>query len=980
LEPTLTQPCQTAFPQPVFRQSTAVPFLETLPAGSVDLVLTDPPYLISRKSGFADVVNGETRLGVRTHFGRWDTEEAFKMADLAAIVAEIHRVLRKGGTAVVFFDFWKITPLREILEQAGFKSVRLIQWVKTNPVPLNSKRCYLSNAVEIALVAVKGGGGTFNSEYDNGILSAPICRDKGRFHPTQKPLELMATLIRKHSRAGDLVVDPFAGSGTTGVAALREGRRFAGCEPDPEFFPKALARIEELGPVAETAQPSGLAGSDKGQPNGPSRHVEPMVATAKPGTEKKATPEPSPPAKVQAPFLPFSARVLPCPLASRTTVVSRPEGASDEPRQDHRTDRRAGCQGSSRRFRRPPGPRGRRGSRSDPDITTSDPATQSEREQLANRYLLSCLSSPADGRIVAANDPRGPGMTTARPRAVIYARYSTDLQNANSIRDQIAKCADKAAREGWEIVDEFADAAMSGSRNDRPAYQTMLSQLRSKRFNIVLTESLDRISRDQEDVAHFFKNARHHDVAIHTLDHGRISAMHIGFAGTMNALFLEGLTEKTHRGLAGRVKDGRSAGGRSYGYRVVHGGLDARGKPIRGGLEIDETEARIVQRIFEEYAAGRSPLHIAAALNSEGIPAPRHKAQGNAGSGHWKQNTINGNKQRGTGILNNELYVGRRVWNRLKYGKDPITRTRVSRVRPADEWLTHEVPDLRIISEELWQTVKRRQDAQLPQRQAHWTGDPKRLSGSQTLRRRKYLLSGLLECGICGGKMTVAGTGSRKRYYCSNHKEKGAAVCQGISGIRQTDAEALVLKGLRTQLMLPAAYERFRVDFGKRIQAQGRELAADQKFRLAELRQLEAQQANFVRAVGEGQALATLLPALEDVERKIAAVKAKIEASRPRPIQMPDDLPALYRRHIDGIVATLNKEKIVERAANELHRLIDRVVVRHESELGTHTVEIFGNLVALLGAADSKNAAAYEAAACSLKLVAGAALTFPDII
>lgn len=153
------------------------------------------------------------------------------MDDLAAVVAESYRVLRRGGTTIFFFDLWKITPLREMLDQAGFKSIRLIHWVKTNPVPLNSKRCTLSNAIEIALVAVKGSKGTFNSEYDNGILSAPICRDKGRFHPTQKPLEIMATLIRKHSNPGDLVVDPFAGSATTGVAALSEGRRFAGCEP-----------------------------------------------------------------------------------------------------------------------------------------------------------------------------------------------------------------------------------------------------------------------------------------------------------------------------------------------------------------------------------------------------------------------------------------------------------------------------------------------------------------------------------------------------------------------------------------------------------------------------------------------------------------------------------------------------------------------------------------------------------------------------
>ncbi len=181
--------------------------------------------------------------------------------------------------------------------------------------------------------------------------------------------------------------------------------------------------------------------------------------------------------------------------------------------------------------------------------------------------------------------------------------------------------------------------------------------------------------------------------------------------------------------------------------------------------------AWILARTAFIRASGRSPLHIAAGLNADGIPAPRHKVDG--GSGHWKQNTINGNKARGTGIRNNELYGGRRVWNRLRYVKDPITRSRVSRIRPADEWIIRDVPELHIVSEEVWGDVKRRQDAQKPQRQAHWNGrDRNRLSGSQALRRRKYLLSGLLECGICGGKMTVAGTGGHRRYYCANHREK----------------------------------------------------------------------------------------------------------------------------------------------------------------------------------------------------------------
>ena len=139
--------------------------------------------------------------------------------------------------------------------------------------------------------------------------------------------------------------------------------------------------------------------------------------------------------------------------------------------------------------------------------------------------------------------------------------------------------------------------------------------------------------------------------------------------------------------------------------------------------------------------------------------------------------------------------------------KDPITRSRVSRIRPADEWIIHDVPELRIVSEEVWGDVKRRQDAQKPQRQAHWNGrDRNRLSGSQALRRRKYLLSGLLECGCCGGRMTVAGAGGHKRYYCANRRQTGPDICMEMPGLRQSDAEELVLAGFRRQLMLPVAY------------------------------------------------------------------------------------------------------------------------------------------------------------------------------
>ena len=132
---------------------------------------------------------------------------------------------------------------------AGFKMLRLIFWQKTNPVPLNSKRTYLSNSREMAIVGVKGGKPTFHGEYDSGVYDdeiyhLPIPRHNGnRIHPTQKSDDLFAELIRKHSNAGDLVIDPFLGAGTTAVAALAQGRLFAGCDIDPHYVEASRRRI-----------------------------------------------------------------------------------------------------------------------------------------------------------------------------------------------------------------------------------------------------------------------------------------------------------------------------------------------------------------------------------------------------------------------------------------------------------------------------------------------------------------------------------------------------------------------------------------------------------------------------------------------------------------------------------------------------------------------------------------------------------------
>ena len=175
---------------------------------------------------------------VKTDYGNWDSE--FTMENLEEIICEYYKKLKKGGTLIMFFDLWKITDLKNLLEKYKFKQIRFIEWIKTNPQPRNSKVNYLTNCREIALIGVKDGNPTFNSSYDNGIYMYPLQGGKNRFHPTQKSLNLFEALINKHSNENDTVLDTFLGSGTTAIACKNTKRNFKGCEIAKEYYDKII--------------------------------------------------------------------------------------------------------------------------------------------------------------------------------------------------------------------------------------------------------------------------------------------------------------------------------------------------------------------------------------------------------------------------------------------------------------------------------------------------------------------------------------------------------------------------------------------------------------------------------------------------------------------------------------------------------------------------------------------------------------------
>ena len=291
-----------------FKHEEGLEFLEKIPDNSVDLILTDPPYITSRESGMdkwvehvakqdsedsKDIKSEEDwaqyktseqwddwfdkskvkpehrekklkklksdylkygsiygkKYAVTTDYGDWDSQ--FTLEKLGMFLKHFHRILRDGGTCIVFFDLWKITNLKYMMEGEGFKQIRLVEWIKTNPQPINSSVNYLTNCREIALLGIKKTKPTFNSKYDKGIYSYPLQGGKDRFHPTQKSLPLFEDLIQKHSNEGDIVLDCFAGSATTAIAAIKTNRKFTGCELDKEYFTKAKERIR-LAQIAKT--------------------------------------------------------------------------------------------------------------------------------------------------------------------------------------------------------------------------------------------------------------------------------------------------------------------------------------------------------------------------------------------------------------------------------------------------------------------------------------------------------------------------------------------------------------------------------------------------------------------------------------------------------------------------------------------------------------------------------------------------------
>lgn len=200
--------------------------MKNIPDKSIDLVLTDIPYgEVNRKS------NGLRNL---------DKSNAdivtFDLETLVNILCD-----KCKGSIYIFCGIEQVSEIRKQMVKNGL-STRLCIWEKTNPSPMNGQHIWLSG-IECCVFG-KFKNATFNEHCKNTVFRFP--NGKSKIHPTQKPLQLMEYLIKASSNENDLILDPFMGSGSTGVACLNTNRNFIGIELNEEYFNIAKNRIEEV--------------------------------------------------------------------------------------------------------------------------------------------------------------------------------------------------------------------------------------------------------------------------------------------------------------------------------------------------------------------------------------------------------------------------------------------------------------------------------------------------------------------------------------------------------------------------------------------------------------------------------------------------------------------------------------------------------------------------------------------------------------
>lgn len=516
-------------------------------------------------------------------------------------------------------------------------------------------------------------------------------------------------------------------------------------------------------------------------------------------------------------------------------------------------------------------------------------------------------------------------MDNAEPdfsRTALYARYSSPLQRAASLADQLRECKEFVQSRNGSVVAEFTDAEQTGTGfHARRGLQTMLAQCRRGHYTAICTEALDRLSRDQADAANIYRELQFLGVTILTREEGIIQPIHIGLKGTMNALYLEALALKTNRGKIGAINEGRLVHPLHFGYRITNRLEGSR--MIRGLREINPEEAAIVLKMYEMRADGMPIRHIANWLNEEGIPTPN-------GGALWRPNTVAQSMPR-PGILRQPMYRGQIIYGIREYFVDPTTRRKITRFRPESDWRVVEVPHLRIVPDDLWHTVQEKLDA---------ASRPRHRKAAHM--RGTYALTPILLCSSCGGPVR---TFAVNRYRCeAGHKGQ----CPANRTFVMRDIEHKAATQLLHWIRRKRAWDR--------IHQSARNSLAQRRVTLdAEIAETRLRLRRILEAIEHAPASPALISRLTELEHQLEEQEAQAI------IYMKDGLPqpAPNTKEILLQKASSLRNDLSSPTNNNFHassllllQLLDRIELSSGVTPGKSWMLVHPNVVALLRWAD----------------------------
>jgi site-specific DNA recombinase len=486
-------------------------------------------------------------------------------------------------------------------------------------------------------------------------------------------------------------------------------------------------------------------------------------------------------------------------------------------------------------------------------------------------------------------------------QAVIYARYSTDKQDASSIDDQVRRCSEYAKKNGWQVVEVFSDEAISGAHLERPSFQRLLEEVRlprKRRFSAVLIDDLSRLSRDLWGMGRVvFEDFAAHQVPVIDVMTGTSSdsphARQLFAAmGMSNDFFLQMVKAETHRGLEGRALGGFWTGGRVYGYTTIEETNPQDPAHPRKQVIIDEAQALVVRRIFQLFVDGMGLKKIAELLNKEGVPAPYDKLKyGKVNGKGWPHTSVRN-------LLKNERYIGKWVWNVSKWVSVPNKKNKRRVPRPADEHVVKKYPQLAIVPPELWEAAQ----ARFARRKG-----PGRRPGNG---KRSNVLTGVLRCGTCGGSIGLAANKVVKGVYysslgCNAHRSRGDTICANNMTVSEKKVMGTIISVLTEVLNKPANLDAFLTRFNERYVAKAQAATTRSQLddQLDEATKAVANLTNAIEKTGS-DALFDRLGEAEQRLQQLRELKAKEPA--PKLAQVPAN--DLVKARLKNLVGMLNKD------------------------------------------------------------------------